>query len=205
MAAAAATATATATEVETHGHTGTACASCTDTRTCDCGCNVCVLARRRTAGHICLKCDEICGSTECEQCAAGPCTDCGRWSCDYYNCPADDHDESEIPCYDCNRVGCNGGLWCPANERDDCSTDSEMEEMMQEEREAEDRRFRAQIARRSAAAAAKPATAGWTITATITPAGSSVSYEYSAGGAAAGEHGTCGLAVRHAGGGSSSK
>lgn len=96
-------------------------------------------------------------------------------------------------CYDCGQEWCTGSVFCPANCHDDCSTDSEMEEMMREEREEEDRRFRAQIARRSAAAA-KPATAGWTITATITPKGSSVSYEYSAGGAAAG-----------AGGGSSSK
>ena len=108
-------------------------------------------------------------------------------------------------CYDCGQEWCTGSVFCPANCHDDCSTDSEMEEMMREEREEGDRRFRVQMARRSAAAAAKPATAGWTITATITPKGSSVSYEYSAGGAAAGEHGTCGLAVRHAGGGSSSK
>ena len=180
-----------------HGHTGTACADCTNTRICDCGCNVCVLARRRSAGHICLECDEICGSTKCADCATPPCRYCGDRGCDGgMYCDAADYDESEIPCYDCNRVGCNGGLWCPANERDDCSTDSEMEEMMREEREEEDRRFRAQIARRSAAAAAKPATAGWTITATITPKGSSVSYEYSAAGAAAGAG---------AGGGSSSK
>ena len=160
-------AAAVAQQTERHGHTGAPCASCTNTQTCDCPCNVCVLARRRVAGHICLKCDEICGSTECEYCAAGPCTDCGRWSCDGFVCPAADHDDSDDPCYDCKQIGCDGGMWCPANNRDDCSTDSEMEEMMQEQREEEDRRFRVQMARhRAATAAAKPAGTTFTITLT---------------------------------------
>lgn len=156
-----------ATENQTHGHTSATCVSCTNTQTCDCPCNVCVLARRKAAGHICERCDEICGSTECEYCAAGPCTDCGRWSCNWYNCPADDYNEWDDPCSDCKLVGCPGNEWCPANNRDDCSTDSEMEEMMQEQREEEDRRFRAQMARYHAS---KPTYSGPTITVIATSA-----------------------------------
>ena len=147
-----------------------ACASCTNTQTCDCACNVCVLARRRVAGQICLECGEICGSTKCEDCDRKPCSDCGRKSCDWYNCPADnEHDSSDDPCYDCKRPGSDGGMWCPANQRDDGSIDSEMEEMMRDQREEEDRRFRAQMSRR--VAAAKPAAAECrTFTITLTGA-----------------------------------
>lgn len=131
-----------------------ACADCTNTRICDCPCNVCVLARRRVAGHICLECGEICGSTKCEGCNVEPCHNCGRKDCIWYACPADDDDDSEYPCLDCKQLGCPGDDLCPANARDDGSTDSEMEEMMQEEREEEDRRFRAQMARHAANAGA---------------------------------------------------
>lgn len=151
---------------QSHGHTGAPCDSCPNTQICDCPCNVCVLARRRVAGHICLDCGEICGCTKCEDCDMEPCRDCGRKECDGFVCPAADYDESEIPCYDCNQIGCNGGMWCPANDRDDGSTDSEMEEMMRDEREADARRFRAQMARYSTAAAAKPAGTTFTITLT---------------------------------------
>lgn len=136
-----------ATATTSHGHTGTACASCTNVQTCDCPCNVCVLARRRTAGHICLQCDEICGSTQCEDCATPPCHYCGDRGCDGgMYCDAADYDDRDEPCYDCKQLGCPGEDWCPANERDTVNplesnmVDDENLEMhyaQQEEREEE--------------------------------------------------------------------
>lgn len=167
-----------ATETQIHGHTGAPCASCPNTQTCDCSCNVCVLARRRVAGHICLECDEICGSTKCEDCDAEPCSDCGRKGCDGFVCPAADYNEWDDPCYDCKQIGCPGNDWCPANQRDTVNpletaygmVDDENLEMhyaQQEEREEEERRFSRTAVRLSAsasqaqmarhAAAAKPA------------------------------------------------
>ena len=70
--------------------------------------------------------------------------------------------EDEPPvCMDCNRDWCDGGLYCPANQQDTVNPleaaygmvddeDREMHEMMMEQREEEDRRFRAQMARYAA-------------------------------------------------------
>ncbi len=124
-----------------HGHTGTACTSCTNCRTCDCPCNVCTHARRYAAGLICKDCGKDCGFEQCIECEDAMEDELARM-----------RDEPPV-CYDCGQEWCTGSVFCPANCHDDCSTDSEMEEMMREEREEEDRHFRAQIARRSAAAA----------------------------------------------------
>ena len=164
MASAAATAKPQAATTEPvkpkkHGVPGVDCDICSDCRCCDCECEVCTHARRKVAGLVCEDCDKDCGFSQCDDCCEKEEDERAR---------AEDERaraEDEPPvCYDCNQEWCNGGLFCPANQLDTVNPleaaydmvddeDREMHEMMKEQREEEDRRFRVQMARYAASRA----------------------------------------------------
>jgi hypothetical protein len=132
-----------------HATPGSTCSSCTNCKICDCECKTCIHARRKAAGLICLDCDKDCGMDQCDDCYEREEEEKARA-------------EDEPPvCYDCNEEWCLGGSWCPANGPETVNPleaaygmvddeDREMHEMMMEQREEEDRRFRAQMARYAA-------------------------------------------------------
>ena len=118
------------------------CTSCPNCKICDCECKVCIHERRKAAGLICLDCGKDCGDIQCHDC---------------YMQEEEEKDraEEEGPiCMDCDQEWCHGGVFCPANGREKVNPleaaygmvddeDREMYEMMKEEREEENRRFRA--------------------------------------------------------------
>lgn len=156
MASAAASVAQTTTPPK-HGVPGATCKECTKCQICDCECKTCTHERRKAAGLVCLDCNKDCGMDQCDDC---------------YEREEDERAraEDEPPvCYDCNQEWCDGGPWCPANGPETVNPleaaygmvddeDREMHEMMMEQRDEEDRRFRIQMARY--AAAKRPAAAG---------------------------------------------